>query len=209
MKKKRHIRKILMCSCVGILFVLFCMRVYSLNRRFPPATVEHYASGELVNFDAKGKYTGGKTIKNAFQIATSDFKVYTKADLISKFQLKDDRIPSDRFPQYKKKILMFRIHAKNISNMKQILELYYINVQCADLGQSCAIDLDWFKTVNANNPKMSLQPSLAPGQTIMLFLPFEITNEHITENCLDKIDQEKFDLVLSLYPIKKLINLNY
>ncbi|MCI1966935.1 MAG: hypothetical protein LKJ17_12560 [Oscillospiraceae bacterium] len=209
MQKGLHIRTILLCSGTVLLLALFCIRVYSLNKRFPPATVEHYASGELVNFDTKGKYTGGKAIKNAFQITTSDFEVYTKADLISKFQLKSDDIPSDRFPQYKKKVLMFTIRARNISNTKQVLELYYMNMQCTDLGLSYAIDLDWFKAVNANNSQMSLQPSMAPGQTVTLFLPFEITNEHITENHLDKINQEKFDLILSLYPNKKLINLNY
>lgn len=209
MKIKQRGRSIILYFCIGILLSLFCVRVYSLSRRFPPATVENYLCGESVSIDAKGKYTDGKTVENTFQITAFNFKVYTKSELIGEHQLKEDDIPEDRFPQYEKRVLMLKASIKNTSQTEQVLELYNVNMQCATLGWSSEVDLDWFKTMNAANPKMSLQPSIKPGETLTMFLPYEIDNDNLTNHDFNKIDKEKFDLVLSLYPKKKLINLNY
>ena len=209
MKNKRRILLVLVCGSISILLVLFCVNVYSINQRFPPTEIQQYSHDIPVNTDAKGKYTDEKTVENTFQITASDFKVYTVEELISEHQFKDDDIPEDRFPQYEKKVLMLKVSTKNISDTEQVLELYNVNMQCATLGWSSGVNLNWFKAVNALNPKMSLQPSLKSNESLTLFLPYMIYNHNLSDYGFDNIDQLKFDLVLSLYPKKKLIQLNY
>ena len=61
------------------------------------------------------------------------------------------------------------------------------------------VNLDIFGLFNANQ---TLSPSLKPGEIILLRLPFDLLEEHFSKSSWAKIDQRKFVLVLSLYPVK-------
>lgn len=68
------------------------------------------------------------------------------------------------------------------------------------------VDMEKFLMLNSEDVKQKFL--LKPGDTITCTLPFLIVKENFTNRQWEQIEQRKFELVLSLYPFKRVIELS-
>ena len=102
------------------------------------------------------------------------------------------------------KLILTTIQIKNLSTKQVKLEVYPFVLESS--GFSNGINLDLYNVLNGDNATVS--PVLKPGEVQTLELPFTMIESQFTKQDWLNLTNRNFELVLSLYPIKKSILLN-
>lgn len=101
------------------------------------------------------------------------------------------------------KCVVADVEVKNVSNQKKQIELYPFMIETDAFANGT--NMEAFKTIN--HGLASLSPTLNPGEYISLKIPFTLPKTSFKLDTWKKIEKYNFDLVLSLYPTKKIIKL--
>lgn len=182
--KHKHIVIIITVMILIAMSSIFVARFIYINQKYPSPTLE------TVNLNKPIKYLG-------FEIKVEKSKLI-RADEIKKISSKDKLLF-----QYNSRALLVTINLKNTSKEKKKIDITPFEVESS--GWRNAINLELFTEITSNGSTM--HPTIDAGKEITLVLPFTMLDVQFTKNDWDNIDNRKFDLVLSLYPVKKSIQL--
>lgn len=189
MSKKR----IIFLVAFLLIVVLSLWRIISLNQQFSMWREETvYEVGETAVF-------------HDFEMTVSDFEVLTEEQFKEKFYKKFNVTDEDfQTLSYKRKMLVFQLTARNISQEKKYLE--WFNVQSGTFSNLA--DPAYFQ-VATNKNKSELNSEFLPGEEksgyVVASYPESMTT---SKQEWDTLNQKKYELVLTLYPKKVSMKLN-
>ncbi len=177
---------------IGIFFIVILTtiignRIISLNQQYPPPTHEKSPLKQPMKF-------------NHFEIKATSFRVINNTDLLqlgSEFE--QFTLGHEDF-----KCVLTELHIKNISSKNLNIEVFPFTLE--SIGFSNGINLELFNALNGGDAVMN--PELKPNEEITLQLPFTMIEEQFTKKDWNNVNERTFELVLSLYPVKKTIVLN-
>ena len=187
MKYVKIIGIVLTCA-----FLLACLCGFIvMQKRIPPPEKFYYSLGE--------NFTMGP-----YEITVTDTKRYDYLTFIDEYNISstfsDDLLSKDNIYT----CLVF-LTVKNISSETVTPEIYNINIGTPT--QSNGLELFTYLAMN-NNSSTTLNPTLEPGQSISLTLPYVESGEtygYSEGEFFSKIDLE---LTFSVYPEKHVVKLN-
>lgn len=195
--KKEHVMKAYhrkrMIVILSILIVGSSIwRFVSLNERYPDPGV--------VVYKEKDKIKGGD-----IEISVSSSNLVSMEEMLELLSdHKDEMIYEDEtsMPQTERKVLLVQINIKNTSSTEQTTSLVRFMAQAGawangmDLGAYCALN---------GVEKTNIQ--LKPKEQRSMMMPFYLYESQFAGDEFHKVDRRKFSLVLSVYPVKNIIEL--
>lgn len=181
-------RKLLIAGIIliSILFlVLFLIRYNYLNTKYPEVIIDSSSMNEPVNY--------------------FDFSLCAeKYAIINQNEIKEKNIISEQLPSgFETKMVLVTLNIKNTSTQEKTIELYPFVLESN--GWRSAFDFEAFNKLNSENVSTSLR--LKPGKSQTVILPFTMYNSQFKKDYWAKLQNKEFDLIFSLYPIKKYIKL--
>jgi len=186
MKKNKTRNKIIFLVCIVLMTGIFITRYVYINNKYPKPTVEEYNLNEPVEY-------------NGVEITAKDFQFLQDEDLrkldLDKGILYDDEETKGMFVTLK---------VKNISSETKNIETGPFRI--ATTNWSNGLDLMIYQSINKPNSRTYLE--LKPGEEATSTYPYTMIKSHFDKKSWAQIENEKFSLVLNLYPVKKSIKLN-
>lgn len=180
MKKARWMvvgAAVLLCLAAGFRYV-------QLNRRYPPPITETYTMSQPVSY-------------NSFQITVER----------SAF-LADDQIQTVLAEEveegYEPKIIVLDVTITNKADTEHTLDLTPFVLQSGAWKNGIHM-LAFLRLNDTSANQATLNPSLKPGESRSLRLPFSMLSSNFAPQKWDSVEQREYSLVLSLYPIKQTI----
>lgn len=194
MKKKIIATVILILTVFGI-----TLRIFYINKKNNEYTSNkrYYNIGEEVQFE-KDFFFNSFEKSEGYSITVLDTSYLTVDDFKAKYSINDDSILD--FADY---IYMIKANFKNNSNDKETKE--GVNIQQLLLQESSYISYPDNKSFEILNDFDSLAFSLDIGTEREFIIPFGIDEKYIS---LKELLNNDTNLVISLYPNKKIIALN-
>lgn len=183
---KKKIIFIIMFILIGIAIV---SRYIYINNKYPSPIVEEHKLNEEVEY-------------NGVKITAKEFKILNDKEL-EKMNLPDNTF-SKEYDEGKMKVLLVKLNVKNDSNEVKNIESYMFSI--STLQWCTGPDMKVFNVINGDNSTMNL--NLKPGEEATNDYPYVIVADSFTDKFWSNLENEKFKLVLNLYPINKSINLN-
>ena len=167
-----------------IFLALFVWRYLAVNREYPSPVVEVYSMNEPM-------------IHNGFEITATDIKWYDEK--ISQ-QYRDEIFPDA--PQKEEKRLSVTLSIKNIGNQRAYLNTVYYELEA--FAWRAGIDGDFLHYIEGGEEN----PELEPGESTQLELPFRMVSSHFPGKQWDELKTEDFQLLIAVYPVKKVFQLS-
>lgn len=189
MDMRRNKYSVITGSVLLIIILIGCLiRYNNLNEQYQPPTYENYKQNQVVSY-------------NSFAIKASEFEVMNEEDIQDLGPVYEDVTTIDGSSI---KSIVTEVRIKNPSSQQMKLEVYPFVIESG--GYSNGIDADLFHVLNKDEATMI--PVLDAGEEITLQLPFTMIESQFTDKDWDNIENREFNLVLSLYPVKKTISSN-
>ena len=182
---KKKIIFIIMFILIGIAIV---SRYIYINNKYPSPIVEEHKLNEAVEY-------------NGVKITAKEFKLI-KDEELRKMDLKNVNMYEE--DEEKMNAGVVTLNIKNDSNEIKKIETYAFVL--STINWRNGLNLEMFQNFNDNDTKLYLE--LKPGEEVTNKYVYTMITDQFTEKCWNNIDDEKFKLVLNLYPINKSINLN-
>lgn len=181
-------RKVLIVvSIMVILILIFGVGFIRINNKYQNPEEEEYAIGKPADFDG-------------IEITVLDREWVEIQDFISRYDINEETFLKDSDA----KVMMLKVRYKNSDPVKKSIEIYLDTLET--LGWSNGILLEGFQAANPSGSTMSVE--LEANSQIELLLPFMLYEVQFQKKVWDKIQQEPFRFVISLYPVKKSILVN-
>ncbi|WP_430830405.1 hypothetical protein [Clostridium ihumii] len=175
------------------MFILIGIAIVSryiyINNKYPSPIVEEHKLNEAVEY-------------NGVKITAKEFKILNDKEL-EKMNLPDNTF-SKEYDEGKMKVLLVKLNVKNDSNEVKNIESYMFSI--STLQWCTGPDMKVFNVINGDNSTMNL--NLKPGEEATNDYPYVIVADSFNDKFWSNLENEKFKLVLNLYPINKSINLN-
>lgn len=184
----------LLLGITAILLILLVLswRIVSLNKEYPNPRIITYKTGEYIK--------GGD-----ISIMVTDSK-FTAMDEIKEMTPGIENPVTDEkgnlLTDEQKKVLLVNLNVHNLSDEIQTTSLLQFMAQ-SDAWSNGA-DLGTYYALN-NTQGTSIQ--LQPGEQRCVQMPFYLYEIQFDTNEFQKVENRKFNLVLSVYPIKNVIEL--
>jgi len=96
------------------------------------------------------------------------------------------------------------LKVKNISSETKNIETGPFTI--ATVNWSNGLNLMLYESINEPNSRVYLE--LKPGEEVTSIYPYTMIKSNFDKKGWEQIENEKFSLVLNLYPVKKSIKLN-
>lgn len=182
MKKNKIILLVFIVLMAGI----FITRYIYINNKYPKPIVEEYNLNEPVEH-------------NGFEITAKDFQILQDEDLR---KLNPDK--GILYEDEEMKGMFVTLKIKNVSDETKKIETAPFKI--ATINWSNGLDLSLFEAINGETSRTYLE--LNPGEEVTSVYPYTTIKSHFHKKGWEQIGNEKFSLVLNLYPVKKSIKLN-
>ena len=168
---------------VGVFLCLYSLRYVNLNNKYPPPHVQQYEERQSVPYDS-------------FELTVLETTFMNQETLDATFQ---DEHSAGVYP----KCIVIDLKIYNNSQSEKQIEIYPFVLESG--AWSNGIHLAAFLALNADVDQATLTPTLQPGESCMLKLPFTLTQEQFKPSQWKNIENRDFQLTFSLYPEKKTI----
>ncbi|MEG2935096.1 MAG: hypothetical protein RR844_01250 [Clostridium sp.] len=182
MKKNKIILLVFIVLMAGI----FITRYIYINNKYPKPIVEEYNLNEPVEY-------------NGFEITAKDFQILQDEDL-RKLNLDKGILYEDE----EMKAMFVTLKIKNVSAETKKIETAPFRI--ATINWSNGLSALLFQAINEDISRTYLE--LKPGEEVTSVYPYTMLKIHFDKKGWEQINNEKFSLVLNLYPVKKSIKLN-
>jgi len=175
--------------CVALMIAcLYRIQFNNINHKYPPAQLISYAKDQTVSYDGFSL----KVLSTEF-FNENDLKKNNK-ELYENIYIENEEI----------KAIVVDIQITN--NNKQNAE---IDISDAWLQSNYWVNGIVMNAFVAINPAgTSLHPKLKSGETVRLKLPYTMIPAHFKEMDWNNVQNRKYDLILTFYPIKRALALN-
>ena len=178
-------KKVYIFLFIAIAFFGMCgWRIAVLNQKYPPPKVERYRVGETAHYNGMDI-----DIQESYFLSEQDIDKY-----FSKFTSQG----------YQAKCLAVQARFSNNGTENVML----------DLSQFRLVSGGWSNGINFNvhqqynNPEaVYLMLELAPGEEYTTILTYSMLDSHFEPGDWESVEDRQYTLVLSLYPIKRVIEL--
>lgn len=181
--KKRKIKIVTGVVC-GLLLGVFLICFFMINAKYKNPTVVQKEIGEPMDY-------------NNLQF------IVTEAGLMP--QEKVDELWAEELDRFSGcKGYYVTVTVSNIGTEEKNLSLG--NFELVSDAWRNGVDMPRFLTINSDSMKGKFH--LKPGDSFTCTLPFQIVKENFTNRQWKQIDHRNFQLVLSLYPVKRVFNLS-
>lgn len=142
-------------------------------------------------------------IYNGVEISFSDFDCLPRDEAIQKYDLDEGELSE---PLFSEKILIVRVHLKNVSEETKKIDMTQFVFQTGIVA--CGLDPYLITALNLDEP-INLIPELKPNEEYTeeigtIFSSVLVKDRSLWEN----FEQQKFEVVLSLDPQKIVMKLN-
>ena len=185
MKKKHKGLKILGIVLGGVLLIGYVMRVFTLNQKYPQPQVQTFSMNEWADYD------GIEVKVTQAQIKNQDF------------MMENQIMTTAPAPGRETKVLLITMELKNSSTETAQGRVYLTEAESGAWNNGVAAQL----ISNVNKPGISLSAPMKSGESKTVVLPFSINHVQMTDTSWAHAESRSYDLVLGLYPTKKIIPL--
>lgn len=185
MKKKHKGLKILGIVLGGVLLIGYVMRVFTLNQKYPQPQIQTFSMNEWADYD------GIEVKVTQAQIKDQDFMV------------ENQLITTAPAPGKETKVLLITMELKNSSTETAQGRVYLTEAESGAWNNGVVAEL----VSNVNKPGISLSAPIKSGESKTVVLPFSINHVQMTDTSWAHAEGRSYDLVLELYPTKKIIPL--
>jgi len=168
-----------------VFLVLFLFRYSYLNQKYPEVIIESCKVNESINY-------------MDFSLRAEEYEIINQNEINEK-----NVIFQPLQSSFETKMVIVTLNIKNQSTQEKAIEIYPFVLESN--GWSSAFDYEAFCKLNSENASTSLV--LKPGETQTAILPFTMYNLQFKKDYWANLKNKEFDLVFSLYPIKKYIKL--
>lgn len=171
-----------------IAFLAYLVLVIGINLKYPKAQLEEKQFGEAVTADD-------------FEITAVDAAFMSEEDF-------SDIYAAEKEIFKESECIMVTVNIKNMSEEKQqiTLDRFALTSQawtnCTVPDKYIAVNEKWNSEQYQSGPVY-----LEPGQERKLILPFLLVKNGFTQKQWEHVKERNYELVLSLYPVKKQIKL--
>ncbi len=185
--KKSLCISLFLCILIACLAVLSVFQIIRVNTRFPQTSIISTKLGEYLEFDN-------------LNLKATSYEMIPYKSISNNNELKSlvNQIDDGEVNLIKTSIMI-----ENNTNDTIEFPLYDVILQSNSWAN--AINLDTFKYFNNNS---SLLIKIMPSESIELILPYLIHQIQFSNEDWRGVQKRNFQLVFSLYPQKKLIELN-
>lgn len=181
-------RKVLFSGIFIILVCLYVVQFYNINHKYPPSQLISYTQNQTVIYDGFSINVQKTTFLNDTELKT------IHKDFYNSIYVENEEM----------KAIVVDIQITNTNQQDEQIDVsdvwlqsnYWVN----------GIVMNGFVVINPENA--SLNPSLKPGETITLRLPFAMIPAHFKEKDWNHTSDRKYNLVLSAYPVKRMLEIN-
>lgn len=170
-----------------LLAVLFSFGYRRINHKYPEAVTEAVGMGEPIEADG-------------LQFLARNAHFYTYEELKER---KD--IPEEAFDMEGMCLITFDVELKNVSEEVKTVESAYRRLET--IGCSNGVNMGFYRFFNPDSPRSVFE--LASDETKAYTLTYTLVPPLFKEKEWEEIEDRKFEYVLSLYPVKKVIQLSY
>lgn len=179
-------KRIIIVFFAIIVLSLLSFRIISLNKKYPSPTIDKYTINQVINY-------------NNFNIKATSYE-FMDVESVKKTFNEEISYGQDV------KCITVNLVIKNEGNQKNNIEIY--NFVLESMAWKNGINLKAFTDLNSNINNPTLNPNLEPGESISLKIPFSMISEHFKGNQWNNVEKRSYSLILSLYPVKKMIDLS-
>lgn len=192
--KKSWVKLIIGFVLFGLV-ALFFINYYLLNQEYPKSIVEHYQKNSIVNF-------------LEYDIQITDYTIMDVDEFFENLGLDDNQNEMKQllnsYHDFQTYVLgaecEVTYRGEDIGAIKNILEYFYLQSE----GFANGIELDLFKIANDQS---TYRNEIEPGETRHICIPFSMISEQFKKKSWETIRNRKFDFVIGIYPVKKVIHL--
>lgn len=185
----RKIKLFIILACISVFLITYIFMFVSVNSKFPQNTKEIYQMGQEFEYqNTKIK------INNAKFIEGEDLqKDKGLLDLVNKYYEKqNDNI----------KLIVLDMEIKNIADKDNSISLIPFHLESNDF--SLQADLPFVMYLN----ECGMQLDLKKGESKILKFPVPLSKNFFRKSKWNNVKNRDYDLVYSLYPVKKMIKID-
>lgn len=183
-------------SVIGILLALvvvggvwfFCHA--RVNQRYPNPTLQVNELGETFLW------------QNA-EMTISDFEILPREEFLTAYNLDPSKLDS---PNGEEKDVVFRVTLHNPSSQPVSVDLLSLMLLETE-GYSSYTDL--LGLFHQLNPDQSGAAELGPHETVSLWIPYTLYDFSFQPDDFETLESLPFSIVLTLYPVKTIVKLNW
>lgn len=194
--KNKKIKTVLISSLIIAALVLSIVRIYHINQQYPNPKVVNHALNESI----RGGDTS-LTVQNSELIDGNQLK-----KLVPEYQEEVINDDGSQLSGEQMRFLLVYIKLTNHTDETQMISLAQINATSLIWTNGIIYDLFVFLNPNKGNP---IQIELSPNQEMEVVLPYGLYSLQFKSEDWQNIDNQQFTLVLSRYPTKHIVKLNY
>lgn len=195
MKKKIVISVLAVC-----LMVAWIVRFIDVNRKTKDAEIRHYDVGEVVAIE-DNYFVHSTENMNGYEVIVNSARVMDYGEYLKKYGLTEKDV-QDRYPP--DKVYDVHITLRNIDNTTG--GIYLPNWILQGVDQYTSINLELYRLVNPEANGV-IAVALRPGTEMDFYLPFDLREYHYNKRTWKNIDSYPISLVVSKYPVKKMIDI--
>ncbi len=190
MKKKILITFLIFVVLFSIWFYFF----NKINKEIPQAQRIETDENEAMVFDD-------------MEFKVNKTNIYNYEELIHIYEEAADLEWLSRYnEEYGVSFIFSELTVKNMGNEEKKVNIYEFII--GTLTGSNGVNVELFETANGSIDL--LNPAIKPGEEVTVILTFSYINGYINGNLYEKgkMEDEDFELILSLYPVRRSIHLN-
>lgn len=190
MKKKIIIMLVVLVGIISVWFYFF----YKVNKEIPQAQRIEVCENEVILIDDIEFQVNTTTIYDYEEL----IRAYEKAGNLEWYQRYNE--------EYGLSFIFSEMTMKNIGGVDKTVNVYDFVI--GTLTGSNGMSMDLFEIANDSIELMS--PTIKSGEEVTVVLTFSYVNGYINGDLYKKgkMEDEEFELILSLYPVRRSIHLN-
>lgn len=190
MKKKIIIMLVVLVGIISFWFYFF----YKVNKEIPQAQRIEVCENEVILIDDIEFQVNTTTIYDYEEL----IRAYEKAGNLEWYQRYNE--------EYGLSFIFSEMTMKNIGGEDKTVNVYDFVI--GTLTGSNGMSMDLFEIANDSIELMS--PTIKSGEEVTVILTFSYVNGYINGDLYKKgkMEDEEFELILSLYPVRRSIHLN-
>ncbi len=189
MRKNKKVRYIITIGILAICCVVWSVMFIQINKKYPDTVLVTYEKNEAVQF-------------SECTIKLMGYKWITHEDITSLGCMED----YESYDLGDMKAISLSVLLENKSQKECSVDLTSMVLELP--GYVNQMDFDLFVELNQEMKKLTLHPTLQPGEKVEVQLPFVIYEDSYFTTSWNEIEKQKGGLVISSYPIKQVLRFN-
>jgi len=192
--KKKTLKIICLAACIGLIFA-FVMRYYDLNfNQFPNPIIVKHKIGETID--------GGNV-----SILVTDYQMLTRDEFKGMFPDYEESLDILGNPLENDEVYHLLVTMKLVNHTDEVQYITPFIVAAESLIWTNGLDREEFNMMNEEGDSV-MRVEIGPNKSKEIILPYNVYNFHFKEKDWKNIRSRKFDITLSHYPVKHIIELN-